>query len=133
MKKWVKGLGISFGTLLLLWFPLTWFFFGSIHPCGILSQRMLRKAMRYEWTMAMTDETLNLIVLTRTGKESPKVDVDARVTNAVDQMRRENYRLSPAECLRRSLIWKWDSANDEVYKMMTEGLRDLSRTATGRQ
>lgn len=121
MRRWMKRLGLVCGGVFLLWFPVTWFFFGSVHPCGILSQRMLPKIREH----ASASAAFGLAISAQSLSEMP--DVESEVESAIEGMIRSTYRLAPSKCLWRAVIWSWDPKADEYYQKLIQMTRDALR------
>lgn len=111
---------IIFGclTLLILWFPLTWFFFGSIHPCGILNYRMRERHIKY----ALVDSSWN--AASDFPSDSPRRHVRSP-EETVKAFQQAIYALSPAECLWLSITWRWSAEEDKYLKERWKDIRRM--------
>lgn len=102
MRKWKKIVAMVIG-LIALWFPLTWFFFGSAHPCGMLNYRMRERDSAYAW--------LN--------EEEMTDDIESRIESNIKLWNNQRYRkFSPVVCLWQAITWRWNPASDEYYQTM---------------
>jgi len=124
-----KKILLSFGLLVLAYFALTWFFFGSPHPCGILETRKkptVIKAGRDAWraglaTLRAAAKRTNFdaeIVqeLTRHVSDRPKEE-----QRLLSELHRQVWQMSPAACARGALTWQ----APQNYKTTPESEPDL--------
>ena len=114
-RRWVRVVLGAIG-LLALWFPLTWFFFGSVHPCGILNYRMARRNSQYALYEFLSTARRNLELIKRNIPIELPEDVDSRVA----AMERRAYTLAPAACLWRAITWRWDPAKDRIFQSLRD-------------
>lgn len=107
---------IGYGVFLLslvsgLYFGLTWFFFGSPHPCGILEARRkpeVRKTV--EWTRKETWETYKML----TGWDKETVEartellkgLEGDLERALKALHLRVWQHTPAECAWQAITWK---------------------------
>ncbi len=123
-RKVLTTAAIGLLGLLLLWFPITWFVFGSVHPCGILTQRMARREAAYASQEASIENGRRLNDFLLTGGEVPHhIDLKDREAEPIRKLRRDTYLLPPATCLRRAITWRWNSKEDEFYQSRWEDAR----------
>jgi hypothetical protein len=108
----------------VLWFPLTWFFFGSVHPCGILAWRLrdrnrdlARLEASIEVNNALADNVMQALT-TSARSTSKSKDWDVVYAAKLKARDQEAHDLTPAACLWYSIVWRWDRNKDE-------GLRQL--------
>ncbi len=122
LAKWAVFVLVG---VLVLWFPITWFFFGSVHPCGILTQRMSSREKVYAHVQVMTEYWQRLNDSLRRGKElPPQLELGDREEEVIQRLRRDNYRLPPARCLWWAIRWRWNSQEDPNYQMLLKILHD---------
>ena len=90
------------------YFALTWFFFGSPHPCGILEARQRPYAIERERRHRL--ETYKLIkeqVLTdpRMIEEFTK-SIEGADVRAVKLLKQRVWLKTPAQCFWQAITWK---------------------------
>ena len=108
-----------------LYLSLTWFFFGSPHPCGILEarqksyvlervregeakQRELQFALAKLLTQKLTQEER---AETRKTFEESLAASEKAPKRALDGLHEHIWRLTPAQCTWRAIVW-----NPDPYK-----------------
>ncbi len=105
MRKAAKIAVVILG-LFALWFPLTWFSFGSAHPCGMLNYRMRERDGWYAW---LDEEDY----LSPAGQR--------RMESTIEMWNEQRLKeFSPAVCLWRVITWRWNPASDPVFQAMQE-------------
>jgi hypothetical protein len=102
---------------LVLWFPLTWFFFGSVHPCGILEWRMREGSRAYARLYARMETA-----------DKPENRERAFASN-LNRLKREVYELTPASCLWHNIVWKWDYGKDKDIKRLEDDVELIERVS----
>ncbi|GEM_PF-3488030 len=123
-KNIVFKAAIGFLGLLLLWLPITWFFFGSVHPCGVLKARMQPMNQAHAMLKNVMELGLGALVSKRGGRPSPPRSIQSIIADS----ERELDRLTPAQCLWRAMTWRWDPNADEGYQMLNRIVEDINRS-----
>jgi hypothetical protein len=107
-----------------LYFGVTWFFFGSPHPCGILEARQKPHAIRaaHESWFAVLKNWSG--VMKETGYDSSVV-VDAATKHIttrsqqqkedIEEMHWRIWQKTPAQCLWEALTWQESAARAQDY------------------
>ena len=97
-----------------LYFGLTWFFFGSSHPCGILEARQ-RPYILERLRQSSSEHTklaLELMMSPRPGslKAGTEMleDIEKRPHQALTKLNERIWQLTPAQCLWRAIAWDAD-------------------------
>jgi hypothetical protein len=117
VKRLAKWAAFVLVGIFVLWFPITWFFFGSVHPCGVLTQRMRGRAQAYAFLEVSSRIRQNLMLGLYAEKEPPPViDRGGLTEEAIQRYRRYNYGLPPARCLWLAIWWRWNSQEDPDYQ-----------------
>ncbi len=91
--------------LFTLWFPVTWLFFWSVHPCGILNYRMAERNRMYADYIYLWEARL----LWDTKPSKGPIDTIAEWEQLA-------YKLSPAVCLWRAITWRWNPERDQTFQ-----------------
>ena len=95
-----------------LYFGLTWFFFGSVHPCGILEARQKPYVdNRFSQSWVDTFKLLTKYLKDREQTQAVREHVETRDKQLDDILARHNIRirrLTPAQCLWRAIAWDPD-------------------------
>jgi len=113
----VQQLLISLALALGTYFGLTWFFFGSSHPCGILEAMQKPYVLERVRTTSSEHRALALELL-----KSKQADAVEAATNILDDIERHPnkalrglhervWRLTPAQCTWSAIAW-----NPDPYK-----------------
>lgn len=96
-----------------LYLGLTWFFFGSPHPCGILEARQKPYALaaaRKTWLeIFKTFGEIRLYLEDREVMNQYIEHLDTRdkqLDTALVDLKRRIWRLTPAECTWQAITWK---------------------------
>jgi len=88
-----------------VWVILAWFFFGSIHPCGVLEHRLeayLTQTIRVNREVALRFHERAVRVAPR-GHLVPLPDFDKEEADIRKRHHDDVWRLSPYECLKQAI------------------------------
>jgi len=93
------------------YFTLTWFFFGSSHPCGILEAR--QRPYEIQWALDFTDRRLAYELMNPRNTPAAIAAGTAIfqtaheiVDNAPNKLKKEIARLTPAQCAWKAITWR---------------------------
>ena len=107
----VQKLLIALALALGLYFSLTWFFFGSSHPCGILEARqnpyVLERVKRYrseDLKLALELAQSPLGEAVEAGTQMLE-DIRRGPREALSNLHEKVWGLTPAQCLWRAISW----------------------------
>ena len=108
----VQKLIIPLAFALGAYFGLTWFFFGSSHPCGILEARQRSFILAEVHKSSLEDRKLALELMKHrnTMETGTKIleDIRVRPKEAVTYLHEHVWRLTPAQCTWRAISWNLD-------------------------
>lgn len=108
---------VLFLLVLGIYAGLTWFFFGSPHPCGILEARQTPYVL--ERVRATSSEQRKLALDLAKSMRADAVeaatrmfeDIRKRPQEALSDLHEHIWRLTPAQCTWRAIAW-----NPDPYK-----------------